>query len=125
MNMRVLIVDDSPYMRARIRAVLESVDCTIVGEAETGEQAIDMALSLKPDLVTLDNILPDMVGLDVLDVLKNEEKLPTKIVMISAVGQESVIQKGIDLGAEDYIVKPFTKEQLVEKLEQVSLRELQ
>jgi len=81
-----------------------------------GEAAIDMALELRPDLITLDNILPDMIGTDILRVLKQEEKLNSKVIMISAVGQESVIQEGLQLGASDYIVKPFTQEGLIESV---------
>lgn len=116
MNNRVLIVDDSLYMRARIKDALQGVGYEVVGEAENGEKAIDLALSLKPDLITLDNILPDMIGIDILRVLKSEEHLASRIVMISAVGQESVIQEGLKIGAEDYIVKPFTNESLIEKV---------
>jgi two-component system chemotaxis response regulator CheY len=71
-----------------------------------------MAIELQPDLITLDNILPDMLGLDVINVLRDEE-IDSKIIMISAVGQESVIEEGKKRGVTDYIVKPFTPEQLV------------
>lgn len=122
MSHTVVIVDDSVYMRARIKDSLTNAGYTIVGEAGNGEQAIDLAMSLKPDLITLDNILPDMIGIDILRVLKNEEKLDSRIVMISAVGQESVIQEGMKLGAEDYIVKPFTNEVLIEKIDSIMER---
>jgi two-component system chemotaxis response regulator CheY len=78
-----------------------------------------MAMEHKPDLITLDNILPDMIGTDILRVLKNDEKIESKVVMISAVGQESVIQEGMSLGASNYIVKPFTAESLVETINKV------
>jgi two-component system chemotaxis response regulator CheY len=78
-----------------------------------------MALELKPDLITLDNILPDMIGTDILKVLKQDEKLDSKVIMISAVGQESVIQEGMSLGASEYIVKPFTNESLIEIVNKV------
>ena len=119
MSNRVLIVDDSLYMRARIKDTLVNAGYDVVGEAENGEKAIDLAMTLKPDIITLDNILPDMIGIDILRVLKAEESLHAKIIMISAVGQESVIQEGLSLGAEDYIVKPFTNEVLVEKLNNI------
>ena len=112
MSKRVLIVDDSLYMRTVIKDALAQAGYEIVGQAGNGESAIDMALELEPDVITLDNILPDMLGLDVLNVLKDEE-LSAKIVMISAVGQESVVEEGIRRGASKYLVKPFTPEQLV------------
>jgi two-component system chemotaxis response regulator CheY len=113
MGKTVLVVDDSMYMRTLIKNALEEDGYEIVGEAANGEAAIDLAMELNPELITLDNILPDMIGTDILRVLKGEESLTSKIIMISAVGQESVIQEGMDVGAEDYIVKPFTAEQLI------------
>lgn len=119
MGKNVLIVDDSMYMRTLINDALSNAGFNVVGQASNGEQAIDMALELKPDLITLDNILPDMIGTDILRVLKQEEKLTSEVIMISAVGQDSVIQEGMELGAKDYIVKPFTSESLVAAAEKV------
>ncbi len=113
MSKTILIVDDSLYMRTMINEALTGAGYNVIGQAGNGETAIDMALELKPDLITLDNILPDMIGTDILKVLKQEEKLGAKVIMISAVGQESVIQEGMSLGASEYIVKPFTSESLI------------
>ncbi len=115
MGKKVLIVDDSLYMRTLIKDALEDGGYEIVGQAANGEEAIDLAFELQPDIITLDNILPDMIGTDILKVYK-DEGLPSKVYMISAVGQNSVIEEGMSLGAEDYIVKPFTSEQLVQAL---------
>jgi two-component system chemotaxis response regulator CheY len=115
MSKSVLIVDDSLYMRTLIKDALEVGGFTIVGQAVNGEEAIDLAFELQPDFVTLDNILPDMIGTDILKVYK-DEGLQSKVVMISAVGQESVVNEGLRLGATAYIVTPFTSEQLVEAL---------
>jgi len=118
MNKKILVVDDSLYMRTVIKDALVNAGYDVVGQAANGETAIDLSLELQPDLITLDNILPDMLGLDILKVLKSEE-LKSRIIMISAVGQQSVIDEGMGLGADDYIVKPFTNEQLVEKIKQI------
>lgn len=112
MGKNVLIVDDSLYMRTLIKDVLEKEGFHVIGEAANGEEAIDMAFELQPDIITLDNILPDMIGTDILKVYK-DEGLQSKVVMISAVGQESVISQGLASGATAYIVKPFTAEQLL------------
>lgn len=117
MSKRVLIVDDSLYMRTMINSVLTAAGYDVVGQAANGESAIDMALDLLPDLITLDNILPDMIGTDILRVLKEDENIPSKVIMISAVGQDSVIQEGMSLGAAAYIVKPFTTESLLEVID--------
>jgi two-component system chemotaxis response regulator CheY len=116
--MRVLVVDDSTYIRSRIKAILENDGHTVVGLAENGEKAIDMALELMPDLITLDNILPDMTGIDVLKALKDQVGL-SKIVMISAVGQQSAIAEGLSCGASDYLVKPFQDTDLVEIIQKI------
>jgi two-component system chemotaxis response regulator CheY len=113
MGKTVLVVDDSMYMRTLIKDALIDAGYEIIGEAANGETAIDHAMELNPDLITLDNILPDMIGTDILRVIKGQESLKAKVIMISAVGQESVIQEGMSIGAEDYIVKPFTADQLV------------
>jgi len=118
MSKNVLIVDDSLYMRTVIKDTLEQGGYTVVGQAANGEEAIDLAFDLKPDIITLDNILPDMIGTDILKVY-GDEKLGSKVIMISAVGQEAVIQEGINLGAKAYIVKPFTSEQLLTAIQKL------
>jgi two-component system, chemotaxis family, chemotaxis protein CheY len=115
MSKSVLIVDDSLYMRTLIKDALEAGGYDVVGQAANGEEAIDLAFELQPDFITLDNILPDMIGTDILKVYK-EEGLRSKIIMISAVGQESVVSEGLRLGAKAYIVKPFSNGQLIDAL---------
>jgi two-component system chemotaxis response regulator CheY len=102
-------------MRTVIKDALEQAGYQVVGQAANGEEAIDMAFDLKPDIITLDNILPDMIGTDILRVYTREGLL-SKVIMISAVGQESVIHEGLTLGAKAYIVKPFTSDQLVQEV---------
>lgn len=113
MSKRVLIVDDSLYMRTTISTALSAEGYEIVGQAADGESAIEMALELKPDLITLDNVLPDMIGIEILRILKHEEELESVFVMISAVGQDSIVAEGMSLGAAAYIVKPFTTQDLL------------
>jgi two-component system, chemotaxis family, chemotaxis protein CheY len=118
MSKRVLIVDDSIYMRSLIKTALTEAGYEVVGEAPNGETAIDLAIDLQPDLITLDNILPDMMGFEILKVLK-DEGVKSKVIMVSAVGQQTVVNKGIALGAADYIVKPFTSEDLVKVVNKI------
>lgn len=118
MSKTVLIVDDSIYMRSLIKTAMEGAGFQVVGEAQNGESAIDLALQLQPDLITLDNILPDMMGFEILKVIK-DEGVSSKVIMISAVGQQTVVNKGISLGASEYIVKPFTEEDLLKVVEKV------
>lgn len=115
MAKNVLIVDDSLYMRTVIRKALEGAGYSVVGQATTGEEAISLARDLEPDIITLDNVLPDMIGTDILKIY-TEDGLSSKVLMISAVGQENVVQEGLSLGAKGYLVKPFTDDQLVDEL---------
>ncbi|MEO9965056.1 MAG: response regulator [Reichenbachiella sp.] len=112
MNKKVLIVDDSGYTRKVINRALTKAGYEVIGEAETGEAAIDMAIEKNPDVITLDNILPDMLGLDILKVIR-EEGIDAVVIMISAVGQQSTISDVLELGASKYIVKPFTPSDVV------------
>lgn len=118
MSKKVLIVDDSIYMRSLIRSTLEEAGLEVVGEAKDGETAIDLAMDTQPDLITLDNILPDMMGFEILKVLR-DNGLESKVIMISAVGQQTVVNKGKELGASEYIVKPFTSEALIEVVNRI------
>lgn len=115
--MKVLIVDDSLYMRTIIKDALTNAGMDVVGMAANGDQAVDMAIELQPDAITLDNILPDMLGLDVLKILR-EEEIDSNIVMVSAVGQDDTIKECMDAGANHYLVKPFDAAQIVELVRQ-------
>lgn len=115
--MKVLIVDDSEYMRSQISDALVEAGHEIVGEAMNGESAIDLAIELDPDIITLDFILPDMVGTDVLKVLKQKINVRSKVIVVSGIGKESAIQEGMSLGASDYIIKPFTPSSIVEAID--------
>ena len=117
MKKKVLIVDDSLYMRTLIKDALVNAGYEVIGMAANGENAIDMAFELQPDIITLDNILPDMLGSDILKTLKIEG-IESKIVMISAVGQESIVNDAISSGATKYLVKPFTTDQLLDSLKE-------
>lgn len=96
-----------------IRSTLEKAGgYEIVGEAGTGETAIDLCIGLEPDLITLDNILPDMHGLDILRAIR-EDGIEAKVVMVSALGQASIVAESRELGASNYVVKPFDPQNLV------------
>ncbi len=113
MNKRILIVDDSFYMRTMLKNMLTDAGYEVVGEAANGAQALEMAASTTPDLITLDVILPDNTGLDVLKSLRQTQPA-TKVVMCSAVGQEVIVTEAIENGALAYIVKPFSEEKVLE-----------
>jgi len=113
MSQTILIVDDSGYSRTLVRRVLEGAGYQVIGEAKDGADALDKIEAHTPTLITLDNILPDMTGLDILRTMK-ENGLKAKVVMISAVGQRSAIEEAENLGVSRYLIKPFNEEKLLE-----------
>ncbi|RZK30148.1 MAG: response regulator [Hymenobacter sp.] len=113
MNKRILIVDDSFYMRTMLKNMLTDAGYDVVGEAANGAQALEMAVATTPDLITLDVILPDNTGLDVLKGIRQHQP-DAKVVMCSAVGQETIVNEAIENGALAYIVKPFSEEQVLD-----------
>lgn len=112
---KVLIVDDSAFIRLKLRQLLESNDFDVVGEAENGKVALMKIRELRPNIVTLDVTMPEMDGLECMTNIKKMDYLPT-VIMVSAMGQESVVQKAILSGAKGFIVKPYKAETVIKNL---------
>ncbi len=112
----ILIVDDSKFMRKMLSDILTEEGHQIVGEAENAMEARELYIKLKPDLVTLDIIMPEVEGIDAISALKGMIKANplAKVVMISAMGQEKVVEDCIRAGARDFIVKPFQSSNVAE-----------
>jgi two-component system chemotaxis response regulator CheY len=119
MPYKVLIVDDAMFMRAMIRDILvNSGRYEVTGEAANGEEAVRQFLALKPDLVTMDIVMPQMDGIEATrEILKGAPK--AKVVMCSALGQEALVIESIAAGAKDFIVKPFSAEKVLKVLDAV------
>lgn len=115
MKKRILIVDDSFYMRTMLKNMLTDAGYEVVGEAPNGQTALQLAKETNPDLITLDVILPDNTGLDVLKGIKKDQP-DMKVIIVSAVGQEVIVNEAKENGALDYIVKPFSEEKVLEKV---------
>lgn len=116
---KVLIVDDSLYMRKVIRMMLERNGFDIVGEAEDGEIAVSKYKELKPDIVTMDITMPGSGGLLAVEKINGFDP-EANIVMITAMGQERLIRQAFLAGAKEFIIKPFNEETLVRLLKKVS-----
>ena len=115
---RVLIVDDASFMRISLRRILEGNGFEVIGEACNGVEAIDKYMALKPDIVTMDITMPEMDGVDALTEIKRQD--PTaKVVMISALGQESWVRRAIMLGAKGFVVKPYKEEYVLDTLKKL------
>jgi two-component system, chemotaxis family, chemotaxis protein CheY len=112
---KILITDDAAFMRMQLRNILTDLGHEVVGEAENGQVSIQKYQDLKPDLVTMDITMPEMNGIDAVREIKkiNNE---AKIIMCSAMGQQSMVLDAIKSGAKDFIVKPFAAERIAEAI---------
>lgn len=112
---RILIVDDALFMRNMLKNILEEHGYTVVGEATNGVEAFAKYQELSPDLVTLDITMPDMTGLDALKAITALDP-DAKVIMCSAMGQNSMVMEAIQNGAMDFLIKPFTPSKVMEAL---------
>ena len=113
-----MVVDDASFMRSMIRDIFSHGPFVIAGEAENGMEAVRMYRELRPSLTTMDIVMPQMDGLTALrEILKLDTT--AKVVMCSALGQESLIAEAIDAGARDFIVKPFQPSRVLKVVQSV------
>lgn len=108
----VLICDDAAFMRMTIRKILEKSEFEVVGEAEDGLMAVKLYEELKPDIVTMDITMPQMDGVAAVREIKKSYP-DAKIVMISAMGQQTMVLESIEAGASNFLVKPFKEEKII------------
>jgi len=108
---RILIVDDLQFMRSLLRRILEDQGYEVVGEAANGREGVLAWDSLKPDLVILDITMPVMDGLSALQKIRSLDP-QARVLMCSALSEREQILRAIQLGARDYVVKPFREERI-------------
>ena len=114
----VSIVDDAAFMRISIKNMLTKNGYEVVGEAENGLIAVQMYQELQPDIVTMDITMPEMTGLDALkEITKIDPQ--SKVVMVSAMGQEAMVRDAIVSGAKGFIVKPFKEDGIIAALKKL------
>ncbi|MCP5464151.1 MAG: response regulator [Deltaproteobacteria bacterium] len=106
MAKKILIVDDAQFMRMMIKDVVSSLQLEVVGEACNGEEGVKMYQELKPDLVTLDLVMPKMGGIEAMKAIREFDP-EAKVIVVSAIDQREILMEAIRLGAQDFIVKPF------------------
>ena len=112
---RVLVVDDAAFMRVSIKNMLSKNDYEIVGEAENGKIAVQKFQELAPDIVTMDITMPEMDGLASLkEILALNPS--ANVIMVSAMGQESMVREAVLSGAKGFIVKPFKEDVILSAL---------
>jgi two-component system chemotaxis response regulator CheY len=113
---RVLVVDDAAFMRKMVSDALTGGGHEIVGEAANGLEAVQRFQELRPDIMTLDITMPEKDGLSALKEIIAVDP-GAKVVMCSALGQESKVLESIKLGAKDFVVKPFQVERVLSAVE--------
>lgn len=112
---KVLIADDASFMRMMLRNILEKHNYVVVGEAVNGADAVQKYMALRPDVVTMDITMPEMNGIEAVKAIRVFDK-EAKIVMVSAMGQQSMVMDAIKNGAKDFIVKPFDEQKIIESV---------
>jgi DNA-binding response OmpR family regulator len=113
---KILIAEDEPDIRELVAFTLRFAGYEVVATSN-GEEAVQMAAKELPDLILMDVRMPRMTGYDACRVLKADPELKDiPVVFLSAKGQESEIQTGLDAGAEEYLLKPFAPDQLTERV---------
>ena len=109
---RVLIVDDVPSMRRTLRRILESAGYDIVGEAEDGDEAVDMAMELSPDVVLMDVVMRRMDGIEATRMIK-KARPDTKVIMVTQEARPSVVVQSMTAGAINFLIKPYQDIQIL------------
>ena len=118
MSRRVLVADDAAFMRQMIREIIEPEGFEVVGEATDGLEVVETYQKLHPELVMLDIVMPKCSGIDALRRILAADR-NARVVMCSALGQESLVQEALQAGARGFIVKPFKPDAVVATLRKV------
>lgn len=115
---KILVVDDAGFMRKMVQTHLAKAGYSDFIEGEDGQQAVDLYAEQKPDLVIMDITMPNKDGIEALREIKTKDPA-AKVIMCSAMGQESMVMEAIKLGALDFIVKPFKPDRIIQTVSKV------
>ena len=118
MSKKIMLVDDAAFMRMTIKNCLTKAGYDDIIEASDGQAAVDTYQKEKPDLVIMDITMPNMDGIQALQAIRDLDS-NARVVMCSAMGQESMVIDAIKLGAKDFIVKPFKPDRILETIEKI------
>ncbi len=113
---KVLVVDDTKFMRDILKGILAKKDLEVAGEAANGREAVEKYRELKPDLVTMDIIMPEMDGIEAVKKIM-EINPAARILMCSAMGQQALVIEAIQAGARDFVIKPFQPTRVLEAVD--------
>jgi len=115
---RILVCDDSAFMRMMLKKILNEHGHNVVAEAGDGAQAVQMFRRFRPDVVTMDITMPIMDGIQAVKLIRAEDPV-ARIVMVSAIGQRQFLAESIAAGASAFLVKPFDPRKVVETINRV------
>ena len=115
---KILIVDDAAFMRMMIKDILTKNGYEVVAEAANGVEAVELYKSHQLDLVTMDITMPEMDGIEAVKQIKAVNPA-AKVIMCSAMGQQSMVMDAIKAGANDFIVKPFQADRVLEAVKKI------
>ena len=118
MAKRILIVDDAIFMRNMIRDIFAGQGFEVIGEAANGLEAVEKYRQLRPDLTTMDIVMPFKSGIEATREIVQEDP-DALVVMCSALGQESLVMEAMEAGASDFVVKPFRAEEVLSVVKKV------
>ncbi len=121
MALRVMIVDDALFMRNMLKDIFVRAGYEVVAEAENGEVAPALYLEKRPDLVTMDIVMPRKSGVEALQEIMASDP-DACVIMVSALGQDSLVLEAVEAGAKDFIVKPFKEANVLDIVRRVSGR---
>lgn len=114
----VLIVDDSRTSRKILREILEKNSYTVIAEAVNGEEGVTLFRQCRPDLVTMDITMPAMDGLEALKEIMQIDP-NAKVVMVTAAGQSNKMTKAVELGAMEFVVKPYEEDLVISAIQNI------
>jgi len=116
---KVLFADDSSFMRNILKNIILKEPYVLAGEASSGKEALELYQKTKPDLVTMDIVMPEMDGIEAVRQIRSLDP-EAKIIMVSAMGQQVMVIDAIQAGARDFIIKPFQPPRVLEALKRVT-----
>ena len=118
MSINILIVDDLAFIKMILKDIVEKAGFRVTGEASNGEEAVSLYEEQRPDIVLMDITMPKMDGITALrEIIKIDNN--ARVIMCSALGQQKLIIQAIQIGAKDFIVKPFKPERVIKSIKKV------
>ena len=118
LSRKILVVDDSAFMRAILKNILVDAGYEVIGEAGGGQDAIEKYKELKPELVTMDVTMPNINGIEAARSIIDYDK-DANIIICTAMGQDWMIMEAYNMGIKDFLIKPFKRAEVIEKVARI------